>query len=90
MPSIHSGINNLSGGWLMRIRLACVLFSKPDLLLLDEPTNHLDSHVKKFLAKEIREYPGTVIIISHDQEFLNSTVSEIIHLNDETKKLVTF
>jgi len=78
-------ISSLSGGWRMRVALACVLFSRPDLLLLDEPTNYLDLEGTIWLQDYIRHYPANVLIISHDRELLNQTVSSILHL--EGRKL---
>jgi len=78
-------VSTLSGGWRMRVALACVLFSRPDLLLLDEPTNYLDLEGTIWLQDYIRHYPASVLIISHDRELLNHTVNSILHL--EGKKL---
>ncbi len=74
-----------SGGWRMRVALAAVLFSRPDILLLDEPTNYLDLEGTLWLENYLNRYPGTVIIISHDRDLLNRAVSSIVHL--EHKKL---
>ncbi len=70
-----------SGGWRMRIALAAVLFSAPDLLLLDEPTNYLDLEGAIWLQTYLARYPHTVIVISHDREILNAAVETIIHLD---------
>ncbi|AGF74359.1 ABC transporter, ATP-binding protein [Bartonella australis AUST/NH1] len=74
--------SSFSGGWRMRIALAAVLFTEPDLLLLDEPTNYLDIEGTLWLIDYIRLYPRTAIIISHDRNLLNSTVDFIMHLED--------
>ena len=77
-----------SGGWRMRVALAGVLFSQPDLLLLDEPTNYLDLEGALWLESYLQRYPHTVIIISHDRGLLNRAVGSILHL--EGKKLTLY
>jgi ATP-binding cassette subfamily F protein 3 len=77
-----------SGGWRMRVALAGVLFSQPDLLLLDEPTNYLDLEGAIWLETYLAKYPHTVIIVSHDRGLLNRAVGGILHLED--KKLTFY
>lgn len=72
-----------SGGWRMRVALAAVLFSQPDLLLLDEPTNYLDLEGALWLEAYLVKYPHTVLIVSHDRELLNRSVGGILHLEDK-------
>src|SRR5262249_16199379 len=81
----NSAISSFSGGWRMRVALAAALFLQPDLLMLDEPTNHLDFEAMVWLENYLMSYPKTMIIISHDRDILNKTVTHIAHL--ENKKL---
>ncbi len=74
--------SDFSGGWRMRVALAGVLFSQPDLLLLDEPTNYLDLEGALWLENYLSRYPHTVIIVSHDRALLNRAVGGILHLED--------
>jgi len=73
--------SDFSGGWRMRVALAAVLFSAPDLLLLDEPTNYLDMEGALWLENYIRRYPYTALIVSHDRGLLNSAVTHILALD---------
>jgi len=79
---------SFSGGWRMRIALARALFCKPDLLLLDEPTNHLDFHAVVWLENFLSSWESTLIIVSHQREFLNSVCTDIIHLTQQ--KLIPY
>lgn len=72
-----------SGGWRMRAALAGVLFSLPDLLILDEPTNYLDLEGAAWLEDYLRRYPHTVVVVSHDREMLNRSVTHILALADQ-------
>merc|ERR1712091_593939 len=74
--------SSFSGGWRMRISLARALFIQPTLLMLDEPTNHLDLRAALWLEEYLMRYKKTLIIVSHDREFLNSVSTDIIHLHD--------
>jgi len=73
--------SSFSGGWRMRVALAAILFSEPDLLLLDEPTNYLDLEGTLWLYDYLGRYPHTVLVISHDRELLDTSVSHILHLD---------
>ena len=72
----------LSGGWIMRAHLARLLVQEPDLLMLDEPTNHLDLHSLLWLQNYLQNYPGAILLISHDREFLNRLVRHIVELDN--------
>ncbi len=80
---------DFSGGWRMRVALAAVLFSQPDLLLLDEPTNHLDLESTLWLESFLINYPSTVLLVSHDRNLLNKVVDKIIHLEENKLTLYT-
>ena len=84
----NQSCDSFSGGWRMRIALASLLFLRPDLLLLDEPTNYLDLEAVIWFEDYISSYPGTVVLISHDRNLLNSSVDKIIHLDNT--KLVSY
>ena len=81
-------IGVLSGGQKKLVGLACLMLAKPDVLLLDEPDNHLDLAGKTFLERLIREYPGTVVIVSHDRYLLDAVVTHIVEIEDG--RLTTF
>lgn len=80
--------SDYSGGWRMRVGLAALLFTQPDLLLLDEPTNHLDLEASLWLEDYLRRYDGTILVVSHDRGLLNRVVGEILHL--EKSKLTLY
>ncbi|ABF54821.1 ABC-F family ATP-binding cassette domain-containing protein [Sphingopyxis alaskensis] len=73
-------LDSFSGGWKMRVALAALLFSNPDLLLLDEPSNHLDLEATMWLESFLRSYPGQLVVISHERDLLNNVVDHILHL----------
>ncbi len=73
-------LDSFSGGWKMRVALAALLFSQPDLLLLDEPSNHLDLEAVMWLEDFLKSYPATIVVVSHERDFLNNVVDHILHL----------
>jgi ATP-binding cassette subfamily F protein 3 len=73
-------LNAMSGGWVMRAHLARLLVQQPGLLLLDEPTNHLDLEALRWLQGYLQSYPGAILLISHDREFLNQLVEHILEI----------
>ncbi|RDH42324.1 ATP-binding cassette domain-containing protein [Zooshikella ganghwensis] len=77
-------VTNFSGGWRIRLNLAQALMKPSDLLLLDEPTNHLDLDAILWLEQWLKSYRGTLIIISHDRDFLDNVVNQIIHIERQT------
>ncbi|MEM0970174.1 MAG: ABC-F family ATP-binding cassette domain-containing protein, partial [Verrucomicrobiota bacterium] len=73
-------IRELSGGWVMRAHLARLLVMEPDLLMLDEPTNHLDLYSLQWFQNYLKGYPGGILMISHDREFINALCDSIVHI----------
>ncbi|MEZ9894423.1 ABC transporter ATP-binding protein [Vibrio lentus] len=76
-------LTQFSGGWRMRLNLAQALLCRSDLLLLDEPTNHLDLDAVMWLERWLQNYPGTLILISHDRDFLDPIVNRIVHVENQ-------
>ncbi|TKD53013.1 ABC-F family ATP-binding cassette domain-containing protein [Sphingomonas baiyangensis] len=77
----HCPLDSFSGGWRMRVGLAALLFSQPDLLLLDEPSNHLDLEATLWLEDFLRSYSATMLIVSHERDLLNNVADHILHLD---------
>jgi ATP-binding cassette subfamily F protein 3 len=80
-------ITEFSGGWRMRLNLAQALMCRSDILLLDEPTNHLDLEATLWLEEWLRRYPGMLLLISHDREFMDRIVAHVLHIEDGQVKL---
>ncbi|OUR64114.1 ABC transporter ATP-binding protein [Methylophaga sp. 42_25_T18] len=82
-------VTSFSGGWRMRLNLAQALICRSDLLLLDEPTNHLDLEAVYWLEEWLRSYQGTLILISHDRDFLDRVVTQVVHIEQQKIKVYT-
>ncbi len=82
-------VASFSGGWRMRLNLAQALLQPSDLLLLDEPTNHLDLDAVIWLESWLRRYSGTLLLISHDRDFLDATIQSILHIDQQRCQLYT-
>ena len=80
--SMHNTTQSFSGGWRMRISLARALFIEPTCLLLDEPTNHLDLRAVIWLEEYLMRWKKTLVVVSHDRDFLSSVTTDIVHLHD--------
>ncbi|HEX2083607.1 MAG TPA: ABC-F family ATP-binding cassette domain-containing protein [Xanthomonadaceae bacterium] len=80
-------VSDFSGGWRVRLNVARALMTPSDLLLLDEPTNHLDLDAVVWLEDWLRRYPGTLLVISHDREFLDNVTTHTLHLHEGKAKL---
>ena len=83
----HRQITEFSGGWRMRLNLAQALMCRSDILLLDEPTNHLDLEATLWLEEWLRRYPGMLLLISHDREFMDRIVANVLHIEVGQVKL---
>ncbi|MGO4700500.1 ABC-F family ATP-binding cassette domain-containing protein [Dyella sp. 2RAB6] len=89
-PETHErAVREFSGGWRVRLNLARALMAPSELLLLDEPTNHLDLDAVLWLEEWLRRYQGTLLVISHDREFLDGVITHTLHLNEGRGKLYT-
>lgn len=86
---ISSPVEEFSGGWRMRLNLARALMCRSDILLLDEPTNHLDLEAVLWLEEWLGSYEGTLLLISHDRDFLDGTVGSILHVENRSIRLYT-
>jgi ATP-binding cassette, subfamily F, member 3 len=86
---LEKPVSSFSGGWRMRLNLAQALMCRSDLLLLDEPTNHLDLDAIIWLEDWLRRYPGTLIVISHDRDFLDGVVKAIVHIDSHKLRRYT-
>src|SRR5215213_4713839 len=79
----HRKAREMSGGWIMRARLARLLVMEPDLLLLDEPTNHLDLLALLWLQNYLKNYPGAMLLISHDRQFMDEVVEHVHEISEK-------
>ena len=86
-PQLENAVKDFSGGWRMRLNLAQALISRADLLLLDEPTNHLDLDAVIWLQRWLKRYTGTLVLISHDRDFLDTVIGQILHIEHQKAKL---
>jgi ATP-binding cassette subfamily F protein 3 len=84
---LDNPVKDFSGGWRMRLNLAQALISRADLLLLDEPTNHLDLDAVIWLQRWLKGFTGTLVLISHDRDFLDTVIGQILHIEHKKAKL---
>ncbi|MCF7969906.1 MAG: ATP-binding cassette domain-containing protein [Methylococcaceae bacterium] len=88
-PQEQLSVSSFSGGWRMRLNLAQALMCRSDVLLLDEPTNHLDLDAVIWLQDWLCKYPGTLLLISHDREFLDTITDHIVHIENQVGEIYT-
>ncbi len=84
---INQPVNSFSGGWRIRLNLAQALMMPSDIMLLDEPTNHLDMDTTYWLEQRLRRYQGTLVLISHDRDFIDNVANEIVHIEQKQLNL---
>ena len=84
---LNSKLCELSGGQKSKVAFAGILYGNPDFLLLDEPTNHLDATTKDFITNYLKNYKGTVLVISHDIDFLNKIINKVMYINKINHKI---
>ncbi|SEI90719.1 ATP-binding cassette, subfamily F, member 3 [Allopseudospirillum japonicum] len=89
MQQMQQPVSSFSGGWRIRLNLARALLQPSEVLLLDEPTNHLDLETTLWLESKLRQYPGTLLLISHDRDFLDAVVDHIVHFDQQQLVLYT-
>jgi ATPase subunit of ABC transporter with duplicated ATPase domains len=82
-PSIRTPMTELSGGWRMKVQLAKALWLQPKLMLLDEPSNHLDFQALEYLEERLKQYPHTIVVVSHDVAFLHNVSKDILWMKDQ-------
>lgn len=87
---LNSKLSDLSGGQKSKITFARLLYASPEIMFLDEPTNHLDEDTKAFVTNYLKEYKGSLYVISHDIEFLNEITTKILFIDKRTKKMELF
>ncbi|MEH6502575.1 MAG: ATP-binding cassette domain-containing protein [Cycloclasticus sp.] len=86
---LNNPVSTFSGGWRVRLNLAKALMCRSDMLLLDEPTNHLDLDAVIWLQDWLQSYPGTLLLISHDRDFLDAVVGHVLHFEQQSASLYT-
>ncbi len=82
--------NQFSGGWVMRAHIARLLVMEPDLLMMDEPTNHLDLMSLRWFQRYLSNYPGAILMISHDRDFMDGLVEQVVEIDPENAELISY